>query len=186
LPSVYSGGSESKLRTDLGRQKQPRTLFVDERFRVSSGGIRLAFNRLPSAFQQPNLKTAHDYQQEIEYPRTPVKYVAPERLLLVGERNGRQAGEFYGVLFILACYGFAMWIGGTGLYRFVDEGRRWNGGFLIALALTLALIGTLSGGFDRLPWHWGQSSRQHSEYRQTFQHDGENVSQKHLDYAMFL
>jgi hypothetical protein len=90
--------------------------------------------------------------------------------------NGRQASEFYGVLFILACYGGAIWLGGCGVYRFVYEGRRWSGSGLVTLALALALVATLSGGFNCLPWHWGQCGCQQTEYRQTFEH-GENVSQ---------
>ena len=142
--------------------------------------FNLSGNGLPRPKKQPYLKAAYYDQKEVGYPRSPIENVIPKGLLLVGDGNGRQAGEFYGVLFILGCYGAAMFLGGTGLYWFFDEGRRWSGGCLIASALTLALVGTLSGGFNCLPWHWGQCSRQHSEYRQTFEHDGENVSQKSL------
>jgi hypothetical protein len=142
--------------------------------------IGLALNRLPSSKQKPYLKTTHDDQKEIRYPRSPIESVVQKRLLLVCDSYGRQAGEFYGVLFILSCYLCAMGIGGYGLHRLVDQRQLWSGGLLIGLALTLAAVGTLSGAFDCLPWHWSKCY-QHTYYRQTFQHDGENVSQKFMD-----
>jgi hypothetical protein len=76
-----------------------------------------------------------------------------------------------------------MWIGGSGWVRFVDERKRLSGGVMLAFALILILVATLSGGFDCLPWHWGRCGQQQTEYHQTFQHDAGNVSQKPLAVA---
>jgi apolipoprotein N-acyltransferase len=67
---------------------------------------------------------------------------------------GRQIGDFYGVLFIVACLVSAMVIGGNGLYLFIDKRRRWLGGILIAIALTLAIAGCGTGASGFYPWHW--------------------------------
>lgn len=79
------------------------------------------------ALQQYDLEYPNRNQAKIEHPWPPVENVVPKRLLLADYSDGRQAGEFYGVLFILALYGSAIWLGGNGVYRFVDERKRLSG-----------------------------------------------------------
>jgi hypothetical protein len=72
---------------------------------------------------------------------------------------------------------------GSGLIRsaagFFDYGVRSDNGEICILAYLTFLIGS----FLWLTGHrWG-NSQQHSEYRQMFQHDSENVSQISLDVA---
>ena len=95
------------------------------------------------------------------------------------DSDGRDIREFYGVLGIFARYIASMWIGGNGLYLFIDERKRWRGSILIALASILVIVATITGGSGCPPWRWGHcwhDHQQQTEYRQTFEH-GENVSQ---------
>lgn len=139
-----------------------------------------------------NLEKSNQYQQTSKYPRPPIENVIPKGLLLIYDgygRNsyGRQASEGYGVLFILTCYVASIGIGGAGLYWVVGERRHWRGGSMIAFALLLDLIATLSGGFDCLPWHWRRCLQgcSDSDNRQSFQHDWEIVQQKLLTPSSF-
>jgi hypothetical protein len=144
--------------------------------------VCLAIYRLPCEFEQYHLQHSNYDQPEIECPRPPVQNVVQKRLLLISKRYGRQWSEGYGVLFILTSYGLAIWLGGCGVYRFVYEGRRWSGSVIIALAFTLAMGATLSGGFNCLPWHWGRCGKyQGGAYRQYLQHDSQIVPQKAID-----
>jgi hypothetical protein len=125
--------------------------------------------------QKSRLKDSYRNQTESENPRPPIKHIIPTGLSSISERDGhrRQAGEFYAVLCILGSYGIAIWIGGRGLYRFTDEGRRWSGGIMLVLASILALTATIAGGSGCPPWRWYKclhDYQNHSEYQQTFQH----------------
>ena len=72
--------------------------------------------------QKPYLESSHDDQAKCKYPRSRVENVIPSRLTLLCDRYGWQAGEFYGVLFLVGCWLSGVVVVGYGLQRFIDDG----------------------------------------------------------------
>jgi len=74
-----------------------------------------------------------------------------------------------------------MYFGGYGLYRALDC-RNWWGWLLTGLALLLAIVATLSGGFRALPWDWTERwhDEQQTEYPQLFMHDNQKPLTTHI------
>ncbi len=110
---------------------------------------------LPSDSQQPKLYAA-SYRQN---------------------RQGRDAREGYAVLTLICCYLACMFGVFFGL-TLIGNGQRWVGYAILTLAFAVGLAAAITGASGRLPWQWGQSIQpeQHqTEYRQTFQHDSDNV-----------
>lgn len=139
----------------------------------------LFLDGFPSDPQQLELNAPGDGQKEAEEPRSPIVNVVQKNLLLAVYREGRDAREGYAVLALLGGYFLCMFgvYWGTGL---IIDGHLWRGYAVFVLAIAIGVAAAITGASGCFPWHWGHyghCSQQPTEYRQMFQHDGENVSQ---------
>jgi hypothetical protein len=166
LASIHSHNSCFEFRGNLAGNKQPGSFFVDKRRGAPSGGFSLTSYSSPSEKQEHPLQNSDSSQNSCKPFEFPL-YGNILAALLAG--------------LITSCGG---WLSG--------RGNRWGWivGFL-GIGLLWSILTTI-GFCDPLFWRaeWraltGQEANRcqcakQPDYHQTFQHDGENVSQEPLD-----
>jgi hypothetical protein len=86
---------------------------------------------------------------------------------------------------MLIMFGLGLFFAGWSGDKLAAGSRRgWI--WLLVLGIAFANMALLTDCIGYLPWNWFKTPsgcQDNSEYRQTFQHDGENVPQKAI-YAM--
>lgn len=159
-----------QLNSQLG------SFFLNHQIALLFRQIGLLLDSFEGPISQPN--TGYSYAEKNE-ASNPGCVIEPITL----HRHGDEFGDRYGLVSVFSMYAFCGGFWWIALGR-IWSGNRKSGWALLLLGTLIGLCGAMSGAIGCLPWNWGKclsDGQEHSEYRQTFQHNPAIVPHKYLD-----
>ncbi|MGB7549222.1 MAG: hypothetical protein WBM14_15895, partial [Terracidiphilus sp.] len=128
--------------------------------------------------------TESNYRQSEANPEGyPVREIA-FRIALNRDVCGGEFADRYGAFIVLGFFAVGIILELVAIAFLFNKYKSRLIWVLAGISLFFWLLGGLTPMIGRLPWDWWkipQGCQEHSEYRQTFQHDGGNVSQYPLE-----
>jgi hypothetical protein len=135
--------------------------------------LTLSVNNPQGTPQEPRLKRTY-YEEQTA--KTPVRPISP----VLHYRHGREFTDRYGLIVIFGTWLIAIF-SAFPLVSLTERGYRRTAVCIFASLMIAGILGAASGLIGCLPWDWHRclcDGQEHSEYHQTLQHDGGNVSRQ--------